>query len=85
MKVTRAGTELVLTPIGLKILKVLMLQSPAVVDRGLIERAVWGDLPPDSDALRSHMYSLRKAVDKPFARPLIHTLHSAGFRLALDA
>lgn len=85
MKVTRAGTELVLTPIGLKILKVLMLQSPAVVDRGLIERAVWGDLPPDSDALRSHMYSLRKAVDKPFARPLLHTLHSAGFRLALDA
>ena len=85
MKVTRAGTELLLTPIGLKILKVLMLQSPAVVDRGLIERAVWGDLPPDSDALRSHMYSLRKAVDKPFARPLIHTLHSAGFRLALDA
>ncbi len=84
MKVTRAGTELVLTPIGLKILKVLMLQSPAVVDRRVIERAVWGDLPPDSDALRSHMYSLRKAVDKPFERPLVHTLHSAGFRLALD-
>lgn len=84
MKVTRAGTEVVLTPIGLKILKVLMLQSPAVVDRRVIERAVWGDLPPDSDALRSHMYSLRKAVDKPFERPLIHTLHSAGFRLALD-
>ena len=85
MKVTRAGTEVVLTPIGLKILKVLMLQSPAVVDRRVIERAVWGDLPPDSDALRSHMYSLRKAVDKPFARPLIRTLHGAGFRLAVDA
>ena len=85
LKVTRAGSELVLTPIGLKILKVLMQQSPAVVDRCLIERAIWGDLPPDSDALRSHMYNLRKVIDKPFARPLIHTLHSAGFRLALDA
>ena len=85
LKVTRASSELVLTPIGLKILKVLMQQSPAVVDRRVIERAIWGDLPPDSDALRSHMYNLRKVVDKPFARPLIHTLHSAGFRLALDA
>ncbi len=85
LKVMRAGSELVLTPIGLKILKVLMQQSPAVVDRRVIERAIWGDLPPDSDALRSHMYNLRKVVDKPFARPLIHTLHSAGFRLALDA
>jgi DNA-binding response OmpR family regulator len=85
LKVMRAGSELVLTPIGLKILKVLMQQSPAVVDRSVIERAIWGDLPPDSDALRSHMYSLRKVVDKPFARPLIHTLHSAGFRLAADA
>ena len=85
LKVARAGSELVLTPIGLKILKVLMQQSPAVVDRRVIERAIWGDLPPDSDALRSHMYNLRKVIDKPFARPLIHTLHSAGFRLALDA
>ena len=85
LKVLRAGHELLLTPIGLKILKVLMQHSPAVVDRRVIERAIWGDLPPDSDALRSHMYSLRKVIDKPFARPLIHTLHSAGFRLALDA
>ena len=83
-KVARGGRELTLTPIGLKILKLLMQESPAVVDRRAIERAIWGDLPPDSDALRSHMYNLRKAVDKPFARPLLHTLHSAGFRLAVD-
>ena len=85
MKVTRAGCDLLLTPIGLKILKLLMQESPALVDRRAIERAIWGDLPPDSDALRSHMYNLRKVVDKPFAHPLIHTLHSAGFRLAVDA
>ena len=85
LQVMRAGSELIVTPIGLKILKVLMQRSPAVVDRCVIERAIWGDLPPDSDALRSHMYNLRKVVDKPFARPLIQTLHSAGFRLALDA
>jgi DNA-binding response OmpR family regulator len=84
MKVTRSGRELALTPIGLKLLKLLMQESPRIVERDAIERLIWGDLPPDSDALRSHMYSLRKAVDRPFARPLIHTQHSAGFRLADD-
>ena len=82
LRVRRNGQELAVTPIGLKILQLLMRESPRVVGRGKIEQEIWGDLPPDSDALRSHMYSLRKAVDKPFARPLIHTVHSAGFRLA---
>ncbi len=84
LKAARAGVELALTPTCLKILKLLMQESPRVVERRAIERLLWGDLPPDSDALRSHMYSLRKAVDRPFARPLIHTLHSAGFRLAVE-
>jgi DNA-binding response OmpR family regulator len=85
LKVARGGRELTLTPIGMKILKVLMQASPRVVERAALERAVWGDLPPDSDALRSHLYSLRKVIDKPFAYPLLHTLHGAGFRLARDA
>ncbi|MGE0487396.1 MAG: response regulator transcription factor [Gammaproteobacteria bacterium] len=82
--VARAGRELTLTPIGFKILTLLMQESPRVVDRRTIERAVWGDVPPDSDALRSHLYTLRKAVDRPFRRALIHTVHSAGFRVADD-
>jgi DNA-binding response OmpR family regulator len=82
MRVTRDGVEILLTPIGLKILHLLMRASPSVVTRQVIEREIWGDIPPDSDALRSHMYSLRKALDKPFNTSLIHTVHSAGFRLA---
>ena len=31
---------------------------------------------------RSHIYALRKVIDKPFDRPLLHTIHSAGYRLA---
>jgi DNA-binding response OmpR family regulator len=27
---------------------------------------LWGDEEPESDALRSHIYNLRKMVDKPF-------------------
>ena len=81
-KVTRAGKTLTLTPIGKKILITLMQASPGVVDRKAIERSVWGDVPPDSDALRSHLYNLRKVVDRPFETALIHTVQGAGFRIA---
>ncbi|HEX5952694.1 MAG TPA: helix-turn-helix domain-containing protein, partial [Rhodanobacteraceae bacterium] len=40
------------------------------------------DTLPDSDTLRSHLYNLRRVVDKPYARPLLHTIHSAGYRIA---
>ena len=81
LRVTRDGVQLTVNPIGLKILGLLMRRSPSVVLRRDIEREIWGNLPPDSDALRSHMYTLRKAVDKPFNTVLIHTVHGAGFRL----
>ncbi len=81
LRVTRDGLEITVSPIGLKILQLLMRRSPRVVRRRDIEREIWGDLPPDSDALRSHMYTLRKAIDKPFAKSLIRTVHGAGFRL----
>jgi DNA-binding response OmpR family regulator len=81
LRVTRNGAQLTVNPIGLKILGLLMRRSPSVVLRRDIEREIWGNLPPDSDALRSHMYTLRKAVDKPFNTVLIHTVHGAGFRL----
>ena len=78
---TRAGETLSLTPICLKILTVLMRASPRVVSRRDIEREVWGDVLPDSDTLRSHLYNLRKSIDKPFPKPLLHTVQSAGYRL----
>jgi DNA-binding response OmpR family regulator len=81
LRAQRAGIELDITPIGLKILKLLMRASPRLVLRGDIEREVWGDEVPDSDALRSHIYNLRKAVDKPFSAPLIQTVQSTGYRL----
>ncbi len=84
LRVTRAGRLLNLTPIGLKLLTTLMRASPRVVSRQQLEREVWGDLLPDSDTLRSHLYTLRKAIDKPFDRPLLHTIAGAGYRLAGD-
>jgi DNA-binding response OmpR family regulator len=59
-----------------------MRESPRVVTRRDIEREIWGDGLPDSDTLRSHLYNLRKAIDRPFDRPLLHTVQTAGYRIA---
>lgn len=85
LRVTRAGRTLSITPIGIRLLTALMRASPRVVSRRELEREVWGEVPPDSDALRSHLYTLRKAIDRPFDRPLLHTVAAAGYRLADDA
>jgi len=66
----------------LKILQILMQATPNVVKRIDLEQALWGDMPPGSDALRSHIYALRLAIDKPFETPLIQTIHGLGYRLA---
>jgi DNA-binding response OmpR family regulator len=81
LSVTRAGTPIKLMPIGIKLLTLLMRASPRVVSRQQLEHEVWGDLPPDSDALRSHLYALRRAIDKPFGKSLLHTLPGLGYRM----
>ncbi len=82
LRISRAGQPLKLNPIGLKLLAVLMQKSPAVVRREALEEALWGDDCPDSDSLRSHVHQLRQVIDKPFGRPLLHTVHGVGYRLA---
>lgn len=82
-EVKRGGKAISLTPTGMKILELLLRRSPHVVTRRELEHAVWGDSPPDSDALRAHMHTLRAAVDHPFDSPLIHTIHGVGFRLSV--
>ena len=79
--VKRQNKPITLTPTGLKILELLMRKSPHVVTRREIEHLLWGDKPPDSDAIRSHMHTLRVAIDHPFDKALLHTVHGIGFRL----
>jgi DNA-binding response OmpR family regulator len=81
LEVRRNGVEINMTPIGLKILTVLMRASPAVVSRRELERQVWGDILPDSDTLRSHLYNLRKVIDKPFDKQLLHTIQGSGYKI----
>lgn len=79
---TRAGQRLKLNPMGTKLLVLLMHKSPAVVKKEVLELEMWGEEIPDRDSLRSHIHQLRQVVDKPFAKPLIHTVHGVGYRIA---
>jgi len=81
-QVSRAGRPLALTPTAYKILAALMREAPKLLTREVLEREVWGDDPPDSDALRTHIHALRQALDKPFASPMLVTVPGAGYRLA---
>ncbi len=81
---SRAGQPLALNRLCMTILIELAKASPNMVSRAELERRVWGDQPPASDTLRSHVYSLRRAVDKPFGTPLLHTIHGVGYRMAVE-
>lgn len=81
LSVQRAGRAIELTKTCLYILKILMQASPNVVSRGNIEEILWGDMPPGSDALRSHIYMLRQKIDKPFDTDLIHTVQGIGYKI----
>ncbi|MDM8516858.1 response regulator transcription factor [Desulfobacterales bacterium HSG16] len=80
-EISRRGTKIELNKTCTSILKLLMEAAPNVVSRKDLENSLWGDMPPGSDVLRTHMYTLRKKIDKPFDRALIETVHGIGFRI----
>lgn len=80
-QVERAGTNITLTPTALRLLEVLLRASPKLVRRAELESAIWGDHPPDSEALRTHIHALRAAIDKPFASTMLQTVPTMGYRL----
>ena len=61
-----------------------MRNSPKVITKQEIIIELWGDEEPESDALRSHIYNLRKMVDKPFDQKLIHTVSGVGLKVAFE-
>ena len=83
--ITRDGRALELRQTARKILVLLAEAWPRAVTRSELIRRLWGDDPPESDPLRTHLYLLRQALDKPFETPMLVTIHDVGFRLQADA
>lgn len=81
LQAERAGQPIKLNPTTRRLLACLMQNSHRVVTRSELERELWGDDPPEGDVLRAHMHALRSAIDRGFARKLLHTVHGTGYRL----
>lgn len=79
--VTRNDNVINLSITDFNILYELAKVYPNAISRTDLSKKVWGDDFPDTDALRSHIYTLRQAVDKPFEHSMIKTIHGVGFRL----
>ncbi|KMV32100.1 response regulator transcription factor [Photobacterium swingsii] len=80
-QVTRANSHIKLSRIQFLILQVLMKKAPALISKQELITAVWGENAPSSDALRSHVYGLRNAIDKDFPYSRLETIHGKGYRL----
>lgn len=81
-RASRSGTPLKLSPTGFTILETLLRAAPRIVSRTELEREIWGDTPPDSDSLRTHIHELRQKLDKPFAHPVLKTVPHVGYGLS---
>lgn len=85
LEVTRGARVLRLSPLGLRLLELLMRHSPAVVERQDIRFALWGDEPPEgASALRVQVHALRRALDASGEAPLLHTVPGIGYALRQD-
>ncbi|MDX1787999.1 MAG: response regulator transcription factor [Psychrobacter sp.] len=79
--IVRESKPIKLTPTGFKILQILMSAAPRVVSKNELEEKVWGEDIPSSDALRTHVHSVRAQVDKPFDKTMIVTVPGIGYQI----
>jgi DNA-binding response OmpR family regulator len=77
----RGERVLDLTRMGYSILELLMRRAPSIVRRQELERHLWGEELPGSDALRTHIYALRAVLDSPGEPAMLVTRRGVGYQL----
>jgi two-component system copper resistance phosphate regulon response regulator CusR len=81
-KASRAGQALELSPKEFQLLSLLMRRSGEVLTRTLIASQVWDiNFDSDSNLLDVSVGRLRRKVDDPFEKKLIHTVRGVGYVL----
>jgi DNA-binding response OmpR family regulator len=81
-RATRAGQELPLTQREFEVLAYLLRHKNQVVTRDMLGREVWKE--PNyslTNVIDAYISLLRRKVEKPGQRPLIHTLRGVGYSL----
>ena len=80
MKARRGGKMLDLTAKEFQLLCLLARRSGEVLSRTTIAEQVWDmNFSTDSNAVDVAMGRLRRKVDEPFPKRLIHTLRGLGY------
>ncbi len=78
--VTRAGQPVDLTRVEMALLRRLLEDAGHVVSRSELLTSVWNiDFDPGTNIVEVHIRRLRHKVDKPFEKPLIHTVRGQGY------
>ena len=76
----RSDQLIPLQPREFRLLAYLMKNANRVVTRTMLLEAVWGfHFDPKTNVVETHISRLRNKVDKPFKKPLIHTIRGAGY------
>jgi len=79
----REGRAFPLTRMQGLLLECLIRRSPAIVGKQDLLLAAWGEGAGDAAALHTLVHGLRSVLDKPFATPLIHSVHGVGYRFGI--
>lgn len=81
-QILRGDKLITLKPVARRVLELLMRNQQRVVSRMEIEQHIWGDQPPDSEAVRVHLHNIRHAIDRAELPTLVHTIRGSGYRIA---
>jgi len=80
--VCRSGQNIPLQPREFRLLAYLMKNSDQAVTRTMLLEAVWDfHFDPNTNVVETHISRLRNKIDKPFDKPLIHTIRGTGYSL----
>ena len=80
--VTRAGGPIQIQPREFRLLVYLMRNTERVVTRTMLLEGVWDfHFDPKTNVVETHISRLRNKIDKPFDRPLIHTVRGYGYSM----
>ncbi|OQW46506.1 MAG: DNA-binding response regulator [Proteobacteria bacterium SG_bin6] len=83
-KVRRAGRVVDLQPREFRLLEYLMRHADQVVTRTMLLEGVWDyHFDPGTNVIDVHISRLRKKIDEG-ARPMLHTVRGAGYRLSME-
>jgi DNA-binding response OmpR family regulator len=81
----RFEQEIILNKTSFTILLMLAKAYPNPVSKSRIIHEIWGDTPPETNSLKSHIYNLRTAIDKPFSKNMVKTIVSVGYKLDFES